>query len=163
LQGITIINIKKLPNMKKPAILLLLIALSSFTVCAHDDLSTDKVNNSEGIQFHEGSWAEALALAKAENKLVFLDVYASWCGPCKRLKANTFTDENVASLYNASFINVAVDGEKGEGIELARKYGVRAYPSLIFVNPKGEIVTYARGYHNPEQFLQLGQEVLQKR
>lgn len=52
-----------------------------------------------GIQFFEGSYAVALAKAKAENKLLFVDIYASWCGPCKRLKATTFRDPEVGAYF----------------------------------------------------------------
>ncbi|MGQ1948373.1 thioredoxin family protein [Geofilum sp. OHC36d9] len=113
----------------------------------------------KGINFHQGTWNEALELAKKENKLIFLDISASWCPPCKMLKANTFTNAEVGSLYNNRFINVALDGEKGEGISLARDYQVTAYPTLLFINGDGKVVKKSMGYHTPEQFLDLGQSV----
>lgn len=116
----------------------------------------------DGIQFHKGAWQEALATAKKENKLIFLDIYATWCGPCKRLKANTFSDAEVGKLYNQKFINVALDGEKGEGLELAKKYAVKSYPTLLFLDNSGTIVTQTGGYHNPEEFIELGKTVAKK-
>lgn len=116
-------------------------------------------NNKTGISFQQGSWNEALALAKKEDKLIFLDISASWCGPCKMLKANTFPNSEVGEFYNANFINVAFDGEKGEGVTLARKYNVSAYPTLLFINPDGEIVAQIAGYRNPEQFIELGEKI----
>lgn len=113
----------------------------------------------KGINFHKGTWAEAIELAKKENKLIFLDISASWCPPCKMLKANTFTNTEVGSLYNTSFINVAFDGEKGEGIKLAQSYWVTAYPTLLFINGEGKVVKKSMGYHTPEEFLKLGQSV----
>lgn len=113
-----------------------------------------------GIQFHTGTWNQALAQAKQENKLIFLDIYASWCGPCKYLKTTTFTDGEVGKFYNVSFVNVTLDGEKGEGAVLAKKYGVRAYPTLLFVNSDGEIVKGSVGYQNPEQFINLGRSII---
>lgn len=115
-----------------------------------------------GIAFHQGSWNEALALAKKENKLVFLDISASWCSPCKMLKSRTFPNSEVGTFYNENFINVAVDGEEGEGIDLARKYHIRGYPSLIFVNGNGDVVAQTAGYHNPKEFIELGEEVIKK-
>lgn len=114
------------------------------------------------IQFNSGSWNEVLALAKKENKPVFLDISASWCGYCKRMKANVFTDAEVAKYYNSTFINVAVDGEKGEGIELAKKYGVKGYPTFVFLNPDGSLAYQTSGYHNQEKFLELGKNVVNK-
>lgn len=114
----------------------------------------------QGIQFYKGVWKETLAIAKKENKLIFLDVYATWCGPCKKLKAYTFSDADVGSFYNNNFINVAIDGEKGEGIELAKKYGVKAYPTLLFVNSSGEIVYKTAGYHKADDFELLGKHII---
>jgi len=141
-----------------------LIALISMVILASAMAPNPKtVNEKEGgISFHTGTWAEALALAKKENKLIFLDISASWCGPCKMLKRNTFSNNEVGSFYNSNFINVAVDGEKGEGIDLARKYAITAYPTLIFVDGDGKIVRKTMGYHEPSEFLILGQSVVNK-
>lgn len=114
----------------------------------------------KGIQFHKGTWNEALQLASKENKLVFLDIYATWCGPCRKLKANTFSNEEVGTFYNSKFINVSIDGESAEGSELAKKFQIRGYPTLLFVNSKGEIVSGTSGYHNPKEIIELGKEVL---
>lgn len=118
--------------------------------------------NNSAIQFNSGSWNELLALAKKENKPVFLDISASWCGYCKRMKANVFTDTEVAKYYNSTFINVAVDGEKGEGIELAKKYGVKGYPTFVFLNPDGSLAYQTSGYHNQKKFLELGKNAVKK-
>ena len=118
--------------------------------------------NEGGIAFHQGTWNEALRLAKEEGKPIFLDIYASWCGPCKMLKARTFPNDEVGKFYNTNFINVAVDGEKGEGIELAQKYKIRGYPTLIFLNSNGEIIAQTAGYRNPKQFIDIGKQIIQK-
>lgn len=116
-------------------------------------------NTEKTLLIFEGSWQEALALAREENKPIFLAVTASWCGPCKRLKSNTFTDENVADYYNQTFINLVVDGEQGEGISLVRKYQVKAYPGLLYIHPDGSIISHEKGYHNPKSFLKLGKSI----
>lgn len=112
-----------------------------------------------GIQFHKGTFDEALQQAKKENKLIFLDIYATWCGPCKKLKANTFSNNEVGVFYNTTFINVALDGENGEGIDLARKYGVKGYPTLLFIDASGKVVSGTSGYHSPSEFLALGKSI----
>ena len=120
------------------------------------DFTEDTPN---GIQFHKASWNEALDLAKKQNKLVFLDIYATWCRPCKKLKASTFSDVEVGTFYNQNFINVSLDGEKGEGLKLAQKYNVRGYPSLLFLDASGNIVARTTGYRNVGKFIELGKEV----
>jgi len=114
----------------------------------------------EGIQFFRGNWEAAKALAAKENKIIFLDIYASWCGPCKALKRNTFSDSEVGTFYNKHFINVALDGEAGEGSDLAQKYRIKGYPTLLFMDSNGQLIKKAAGYHNPKAFLSLGKKTL---
>ena len=92
------------------------------------------------IAFVEKPWADIMALAAKEKKVIFLDAYTSWCGPCKWMAANMFTNDTIADLYNSSFICAHFDMEKGEGIQLARDYQVRAYPTLLFISPEGEVL-----------------------
>ena len=110
----------------------------------------------QGIQFESNTWTNVLAKAKADKKLVFLDAYAAWCGPCKAMAKQTFTDSEVAKLYNAQFINAKIDMEKGEGPGLASRYQVEAYPTLLFVDGDGAVVHRALGYHDAAQFIALG-------
>lgn len=84
----------------------------------------------QGIEFFHGTWEEVKAKAKEADKLVFVDAYTTWCGPCKRMAANIFPLPEVGEFYNANFINYKLDMEKGEGPDFARKYGVRAIPPL---------------------------------
>lgn len=109
-----------------------------------------------GIEFTKKSWAEILQEAKAENKIVFVDAYTSWCGPCKAMAKKVFTDQKVGDFFNAQFVNAKIDMEKGEGPKLAREYNVRAYPTFLFVDGDGKIVHRSIGYHNPDQLLELG-------
>lgn len=117
-----------------------------------------KEDTASGIQFHRGTWDEALQLAKKENKLIFLDVYATWCGPCKKLKKTTFSDKEVGKLFNNTFINVSLDAEQGEGGVLAQKYQIEAYPTLLFIDAEGKVVKGASGYRNPKELIELSFE-----
>ncbi|WP_312760937.1 thioredoxin fold domain-containing protein [Epilithonimonas sp.] len=112
----------------------------------------------QSIKFEDSDFATILAKAKAEKKLVFMDAYAAWCGPCKLMEKNVFTDKNVADYYNQNFINSHFDMEKGEGKTLAAKYGIRSYPTLLFLNGEGEIVGKELGYIKTEEFLELGKK-----
>ena len=100
----------------------------------------------ESINFEDTTFKEVLAKAKREKKLVFMDAYAAWCGPCKLMEKNVFPLPAVREYYNANFINARFDMEKGEGREIAMKYGVRSYPSYLFLNGDGEIVMTNYGY-----------------
>jgi thioredoxin 1 len=113
----------------------------------------------EGIRFFKGTWAEAQKKAKKEKKPIFLDISASWCGPCKLLRRNTFPNKDVADFYNKHFINVEVDGEVGEGRELMQKFGVTGYPTLIYLDKDGKVVQQTAGYRDPVDFLGLGKHM----
>ncbi len=110
----------------------------------------------QGIQFIEADWNKALAEAKKQHKLIFLDAYASWCGPCKLLKKNTFPDKEAGEYFNSNFINVAIDMEKGDGPALSEKFSVTAYPTLIITDANGKFITYTQGYIKPKQLIDFG-------
>lgn len=112
----------------------------------------------QSIQFEDKSFAEILQKAKKENKLVFLDAYASWCGPCKMMERNVFTLKSVSDYYNTHFINAHFDMEKGEGREIARKYGIRSYPTYLFLNGDSELVLQNYGYMEEAAFLQIAKD-----
>jgi len=116
----------------------------------------------QGIDFFHGSFQEALNKAKSDGKLIFMDAFTTWCGPCRRMAANTFPDANVGSFYNENFINLKVDMEKGEGPDLAIRYGIASYPTLLYIDGDGKIVHRASGARGPEPFIELGRDALKK-
>ena len=117
----------------------------------------------KGIDFIEENWRMAREQAKAQNKLIFLDAYTSWCGPCKLLRRNTFPDKNAGEFFNVNFVNVAVDMEKGYGPALAQQYFVTAYPTLIVTDADGNLVAYTRGYIGPSQLIEFGRYALARK
>lgn len=138
----------------------IIFVLSAIILTTQLSAKVPVTETNEGISFHQGTWEEALQLAKKEGKPIFLDIYASWCGPCKKLKAKTFPDSEVGRFYNANFINVAFDGEKGEGIKLAEKYRVKGYPTLIFIGSDGEQIAQTAGFRNAKQLIDIGKQVI---
>lgn len=112
------------------------------------------------INFFKGTYQEAFEKAKEENKPIFVDAYAVWCGPCKWMTANTFTDEAVAAFFNENFINLKLDAERGNGSEFARKYRVTAYPTLFFLRGDGSVIKKQMGALPPDVFIEEGKSVL---
>jgi thiol-disulfide isomerase/thioredoxin len=112
------------------------------------------------INFTEGSWKDVLAKAQKENKHIFVDAYAEWCGPCKMMAKNVFTDKNVGEFYNQNYVNYKFDMEKGEGPEFAQKYKVGAYPTLLYFNPKGELAHKGIGGRDVDGFIGLGKDAI---
>jgi|GEM_PF-1679932 len=95
-----------------------------------------------GVDFRDNmSLADALVLAKNENKLIFIDCYTSWCVPCKKLAKNIFPISEVGDFYNKHFVSLALDMEKDkDGTKLSKKYNIKAYPTFLFLDSSGDIV-----------------------
>ncbi|TCC93670.1 DUF255 domain-containing protein [Pedobacter frigiditerrae] len=110
----------------------------------------------EIIFLENPTWATVLEKAKKEKKMIFLDGYATWCGPCKKMDAETYKDQAVADYYNANFINVKYDMEKGEGKTLAEKYMVEAYPNLMYIDTEGVLLHKGVGFLEAKEFVDLG-------
>ena len=88
-------------------------------------------------------WKQIVKKAKKEKKLIFVDCYTSWCGPCKMLANNVFTKDEVADYFNQTFVNAKYDMEKDEdGIILKTQFGVKAFPTLVFVDPATQQVVH---------------------
>ena len=121
-----------------------------------------QLTKAQSINFNKGSWDDMLAKAKTANKLIFADVYAVWCGPCRGMAKNIFTQAKVADKYNTRFINYMVDAEKGEGIKLAEKYQVTGFPTYLFIDDKGNLVYKIEGARPADKFIQEAENALKK-
>lgn len=116
-----------------------------------------------GIQFYHGSWDEAVQKAKDENKLIFIDFYTKWCGPCRMMADEVFVTRAVGDFYNTNFINCKIDAETAEGAPLARKYRVGVYPTFVFVDPATlNAVHFSTSRQEEEIFLFTGQSAVSK-
>ena len=114
----------------------------------------------DGIEFNHGNWEEVKARASKEHKIIFIDFYTTWCAPCKFMAQTIFPLKDVGDFYNKNFICVQIDAEKGEGITLAHKYGVNAYPTMMFTNEKEEVIHRALGSSTADEFIGQGKIAL---
>ena len=130
----------------------LLIALFTITT----------VLSAQGIVFEHTPWKDVMSKAKEEGKAMFVDSYATWCGPCKRMSKNVFTKSEVGDFFNENFINLKLDMEKEDGVSFGHKYPVSAYPTLYFLAGDGEIIHKEKGGKSVEKLLKLGELVLRK-
>ena len=123
-----------------------------------------------GIMFEqELAWPQVLVKAKAENKYVFVDCYATWCGPCKAMDRDIYPSKQVGDTMNAHFISLRVQMDStdhdeprvqqwyADARELARKYAIEGYPSFLFFAPDGRIVSEELGYKKMEEFLKMSE------
>lgn len=112
----------------------------------------------QGIEFFKGSFDEALAAAKAQNKQIFVDFYTSWCVYCKKMDKEAFPDAQVGDYFNRKFISLKINAEQQKSI--AARYEVTAYPTLLIVNAEGEEVVSAEGGMTAAQLLKWAQTQL---
>lgn len=106
----------------------------------------------QGVNFEHLTFDEALVKAKAENKLIFMDGYTSWCGPCKYMSEKVFTQEKPGRIFNPKFICVKFDMEKGEGPALAKRFEVKAYPTFLIIRPDGSVQHKIVGWRRSGRF-----------
>ncbi len=112
----------------------------------------------QGIDFSTQEWDNVLDQAKDEDKIVFVDAYTEWCGPCKKMSKQVFTSKKVGKYYNDNFISVKIDMEKGKGPQIGKSYNVFVYPTLLFVDGYGSLVHRVAGYQNVEQLIEEGKQ-----
>jgi thiol:disulfide interchange protein len=108
--------------------------------------------SSSSLPFTDLSFEEALARARAEKKLVFVDLYADWCGWCTRMDEDVFTNARVQHAL-LDFIPIKVDADRGGGRSVAARYSVTGLPAFLLLNGDGEVVRRFDGYLPIEEFL----------
>ncbi len=114
--------------------------------------------SAQGIDFSTQEWDQVLDQAKEEEKIVFVDAYTDWCGPCKKMSKQVFTSKKVGKYYNDNFISVKVDMEKGKGPQIGNNYNVFVYPTLLFVDGFGSLVHRVAGYQTVDQLIEEGKQ-----
>lgn len=113
-----------------------------------------------GTQFFKGTFAQALAKAKKENRKLMVDCYTLWCGPCRHMAKNVFPDENLGKYMNANFVCIQLDMEHGEGPELNKTFNVKAYPTFIFFDAEGKEMSRFEGMCMQDEFQKRCERIL---
>ena len=131
--------------MKKYIILILLLVLT--TVITASDLNWR-------------SFEDAHKIAQTENKIILIDFYTDWCGWCKKMDNETYSNEKIIDLLNEDFVTVKINPEKQGSIELggqtmtweqfAADVGVTGYPATAFFTPDFKLIDLIPGYYDPK-------------
>src|SRR5690554_294365 len=114
----------------------------------------------QGIVFEQGAFSMIVDKAKQLNKPIFIDVYTSWCGPCKTMDKDVFPQPEVGKHFNENYICYKVNAEKKENAEIVKKYNVKACPTYLYIKPDGTIFFKAVGKMNAENFINKSKQAL---
>lgn len=117
---------------------------------------------SQGIEFEHGTWSEVQKKAQQNNKPIFVDVFTTWCGPCKMMSKEIFPLEEVGKVFNANYVCFKIDAEKGEGIDFAKHYEVTAYPTYLFIKPDGTLFYRALGSMDAKKFIAESEKAMEE-
>lgn len=141
-------------------LVLALLSLPLWTACSNNENAAEadtEVATNEGMEFFEGSYEEAIALAKQEEKLVFVDVWTTWCGPCIVMQETVFPLPEVGEYFNARFVNYKLDAEDEDqnGPEISAQFEINVVPTYLILDSEGIELGRATGGCAPDQFIDM--------
>ncbi|NQZ77430.1 MAG: thioredoxin fold domain-containing protein, partial [Ekhidna sp.] len=117
------------------------------------------IASASSIKFQNIPLDRALSEAKTTGKFVFIDFYTDWCRPCKVMEQQVFKDDSIALLFEQEFISIRINAEK-EQQTLVTALGIKAYPTLVFYDPKGRLVFRKEGAMKPRDFQDLSESLI---
>jgi len=141
--------------------------------------SSEPVPAVQWVEFEGG-----LKAASATGKHIMVDVYTDWCGYCKKLESETYSEESVRRVLAESFISIKLKGDSGKKLKVTARtvesqgktllqfvttdtassseaaisrgaLKARGFPTIAFLAPDGRLITTRGGYVNAEQFIPI--------
>lgn len=142
-------------RVRAPAALVLVLSLATLVPalggCGADTGSGSPAGDAARGPFRDLAYTAALEAARAEQKLVLIDFFTTWCPPCKKLDKETWPDPRVAKWLSERTVALKVDAE--EDADLARLYRVEAYPTIVIAKADGTEIDRLIGFLGPEEFV----------
>jgi len=161
--------------MNTSRLLLILTMVVSFFLtsysCARDETDppqpvSNELPSPQQVKGLRAKWLDfnyGLDKARTENKPIFVEFYTDWCVYCKMFQRETVQDQSVASVLLENFVYVRVNAEDTQkrvkfngkylsNVELTQSFGISAFPSLVFLDSTGQIITTFSGFMPPRQF-----------
>lgn len=105
------------------------------------------------VQFHTEGVEELYQMAQKGQKLVFMDLYASWCPPCRLMERDVFSREDVGDFMKKNFVSAKYNVDETIGNKLSNQYEVRSIPTYLIFTPEGKLIARLKGAMSPEEFI----------
>jgi thiol-disulfide isomerase/thioredoxin len=118
--------------------------------------------HAQGIVIDFDDFEKAKVASAQKDQLIFVNIYAEWCGPCRAMETSIFSQTEVANLFNSQFINLKIDSDTPNGKVLAKLYAIKEYPTYLFVNHTGEIIHKIIGFHSSGKLIEEGNSAIRK-
>lgn len=156
-----------MPYKRFAALAVFMVSMAVYLACSQDGDTNTPPPPKPAQQAQAGDpskiewakdWSTAKARAAADGKLVMIDFYTTWCGPCKQLDRQTFPDPRVVKA-SKQLIALKQDAEK-EGRHVAKEYGVNAFPTILFVDGEGKLRDRIIGFASPDEFAPRMQQII---
>jgi len=145
-------------SMRKLLPLLVLVVTGSLIGCKSNKNLNGSTYTFDFVK--EDDLFNVADIAKSKDKLIFIDVYTEWCGPCKMMDKDVFTDGKLGDFFNDNFISYKVDAEKGEGPDISQLYDVMGYPTLLFLDSTGKLLVKKAGVAFQREMYELADEAI---
>jgi len=165
--GLIIEHIKKNYNMFRFTCSLILISSLLISCSTGKNASVTPAGEEDDgllVNFHKNATlVDITEKAASEGKLVFMDIYADWCLPCKLMNEDVYSDKNLSDFLNDNFVSVKVNAEKGNGPNMTVLYNVTSFPGLLFLDENGRVLERKEGAAYHTELRQMAERALASR
>ncbi|KPM46612.1 thioredoxin family protein [Jiulongibacter sediminis] len=127
------------------------ISILLISVMLHSVVYAQQSKNSQ-VEFYKGSYDNFLRKAQQLSKPVLIEFWASWCGPCKKMEAETYSDANLADFVNKNFLVYRIDIDSNEGMEIVEKFGIKVFPTVLVADYRGKEIAQLSGFYSAKYF-----------
>lgn len=118
-------------------------------------LKGQQIITNQQVSFYSGSYDNFLREARKQNKVAILDFWASWCAPCQKMDKETFKNPELAAYINQNFLVYKVNVDTFDGMEIANRFSVESFPTLIKLNSRGRFEKEWKGFFPPSYLKDL--------
>lgn len=140
-------------------LLVLMMSACQYDIVFSPPWKNKKADLNKKITFLNEDFFNRLGQANQSKKPVFIDFYTDWCAPCKRMDRDVFTDATVVEHFDENFICLKINAERGEGLELAQKFNINTYPTLVFIDSEGVEENRLVGFASAQKLLKNAKKV----